>query len=152
MPKIQIGDVFELETNKGLAYVQYCSLDNDGIEMIRILPGLYSDRPSDLENLVSQKELFSVQFCLIAAYRKKLVALVRHFAVPSDYETPTKMRTTHVINGDFLGWHIIEKETLHRILVTELSQEQVQLSPYGIWNDSLLKERLEENWNLEIWR
>jgi len=38
-----------------------------------------------------------------------------------------------------LGWHIVDTLTLKRQFVTDLYEEQKQLSPWGIWNDTFLK-------------
>jgi len=50
-----------------------------------------------------------------------------------------------------LGWHIIDTETWQRQLVKTLTPEQKQLSPWGIWNDTLLIENLVDDWELEKW-
>ena len=61
------------------------------------------------------------------------------------------MRTEHNIRGEFLGWHIVDTETWQRQLVKTLSPEQKKLSPWGIWNDTLLIENLVNDWSLEKW-
>ncbi|MCS7123146.1 MAG: hypothetical protein RMJ17_01025, partial [Candidatus Aenigmarchaeota archaeon] len=45
----KIGDVFEIKTPKGFAYVQYSIRHPDFGEIIRVLPGLYPDRLSPSE-------------------------------------------------------------------------------------------------------
>ena len=55
MAKIKIGDVFEIETAKGKAYLQYAYLDKNGIEIIRVLRGLHSERPKEFDNVVNEK-------------------------------------------------------------------------------------------------
>ena len=57
----------------------------------------------------------------------------------------------NVVRKEFLGWHIVDVSTLKRQFVEKLSQEQKQLSPIGIYNDTSLKEMLERGWNLENW-
>ena len=61
------------------------------------------------------------------------------------------MRAKHVVRDEFKGWHIVEVETLKRQLVNSLSYEQSKLSPWGVWNDTLLKENLEAEWSPEKW-
>ncbi|BDA78463.1 hypothetical protein LPTSP3_g13930 [Leptospira kobayashii] len=48
MAKIKIGDIFEINTSKGNAYLHYIYQDKSVGDLIRVLPGLYSDRPSNL--------------------------------------------------------------------------------------------------------
>ena len=61
----RLGDVIEIETPKGLAYAQYTHEHRDPPRygsLLRILPGIYSQRPSDFAALVAEEERFSV-FC-----------------------------------------------------------------------------------------
>lgn len=151
MAKIKIGDVFEIETQKGKAYLQYAYLADNGIEVIRVLSGLYSEQPEKVEDVVSEKERYLIYFPLAPAYRRKLVSLVGHFPLPKDFVKPQYMRDIYTVRGEFLGWHIINTETLQRESVKKLSKAQKQLSPWGVWNDTLLKEKLEEGWSLKNW-
>jgi hypothetical protein len=41
---------------------------------------------------------------------------------------------------------------LKRELKKVLDEKDLKLSPHGIWNDTLIIERLEENWRLENWK
>ncbi|GGA49178.1 hypothetical protein [Psychrobacillus lasiicapitis] len=56
-----------------------------------------------------------------------------------------------MVNGVLICWHIIDYDTWSRENVERLSKEQKQLSPWGIWNDTLLKQRLAEGWTLDKW-
>lgn len=151
MKKITIGDVFAIKTPRGEAYLQYAYKDNSNIEIIRVLPGLFLDRPADIVELVNRKELFLVRFPLAAAYRKKIVEFVGHYPIPSNFEKPRYMRSDFIDKDGNLIWHIIDTETGKRQLVKELSEEQKMLSPYDIWNDTFLIERLTEGWTLDKW-
>lgn len=153
MKRIQVGDLFEIETPKGRGYFQYVYLNpKTDIELISVLPGLYSEEPQKIEDLVQKKEAFFVHFPARAAYRRKIIRLIGHYELPSELEVPPKqMRTTHVIKGEFICWHIVDYETWQRIPVKELSSEQKKLSPWGVWNDTLLIERMMEGWTLEKW-
>lgn len=146
MKRVQVGDVFGIETPKGIGYFQYVYLNpRDDIELIRVFSGLYAEEPQNMENLVSQKEVYFVQFPVRAAYRRKLIRLFGHYEVPSGIEVPPKqMRTTHVVRGEFICWHIVDYKTLQIVSVKELSEEQKKLSPLDIWNDTLLIEKMVE--------
>jgi len=150
MGKIKIGDVFAMETANGMAYLHYVLDGKTDGDLIRVLPGLYKEEPADISTAVKQPELFLLFFPLKSAFNRNLVSQVFYFPV-QNFEKPKFMRTKHIIGQSFLGWHIVNTDTNHRQLVTELSEQQKKLSPWGIWNDTLLKERLENNWTLESW-
>ena len=63
--KVQIGDILEVPTKKGLAYVQFSHYHEPPPHMgavIRVLPGLFLERPKDFQSLASQKELWPYSF------------------------------------------------------------------------------------------
>jgi hypothetical protein len=151
MSKIQPGDVFKIETQKGKAYMQYCCLGNNGIEFIRVLEGLYSEKPLDVSEIVSSKERYVVQFPVASAKRKKLIFFVGNFPMPKHFAKPRYMRSSHIAGGEFVGWHIVDTDTLQRKPVSELSFAERKLSPWGIWNDTILREHLEGGWSLDNW-
>lgn len=72
MKKIIIGDLFEIKTAKGFAYLQYCYKDEILGELIRILPENFTRRLDSFTGIIIQKESFLVFFPVLAAYRKKL--------------------------------------------------------------------------------
>jgi hypothetical protein len=150
MARIKVGDIFEINTPKGKGYLHYIYKDRTKGDLVRILPGLYSERPASVDKLAGHQESFMVFFPLSASYKQKIVEQVGHY--PADgFEKPRYMRTEHIVRGDFLGWHIIDTETWQRQLVETLTPEQKKLSPWGIWNDTLLIENLANDWNLEKW-
>ncbi len=150
MAKIKLGDLFELKTSKGYAYIHYIHKNDDLGELIRVLPKIYKKRPVNFNEIVSQKEKFIVFFPLSAATRKKLVEYIGFYNC-ENYTIPKYMRTEHNVRGEFLGWHIVNIETWQRNLVKSLTSEQKKLSPWGIWNISLLKERIIQDWKIEDW-
>jgi len=150
MSKIRIGDIFEINTPKGKGYLHYVYKDKLMGDLIRVLPGLYSERPDNLSELAKSKERYMIFFPLSAAYKKKSIEYAGRLDL-IDFVKPGYMRDTHIVRGDFLGWHIIDTNTIHRQLVKNLTIEQGKLSPWGIWNDTLLIERLVTGWTLEEW-
>ncbi len=148
--RIKLGDVFEINTPKGKAYLHYIHKHEILGALIRVLSGLYANRPVDFDMLVSSKERYMIFFPLSAANNRNIVEWVSSYPV-NNFDMPRFMRNSHIIRGEFLGWHIVDTETLHRKLVKNLTTEQKKLSPYGIWNDTLLIERLVDNWSLEKW-
>lgn len=151
MKGIKIGDVFEIETPKGNGYFQYVYSNKEIAELIRVLPGLYTKLP-DLASLVTGKTNFFVHFPLKAAIRQGIVKPVGNYDLPKGLKLPERMRTDFVDrDGRRKHWHIVDYETWQRKTVETLSPEHVQLSPWGVWNDTLLVERLAEGWTLEKW-
>jgi len=148
--RITLGDVFSIKTAKGLAYLQYVYKDSDGLELIRVLKGLHDIQPN-IESLCKESEQFFIHFCVAAAYRRGIILRVGNVEI-KDFQKPKFMRTDHNIRREHLGWHIVNIDTLYRSFVKELTDEQVKLSPHGIWNDTYLIEMLESGFSLEKWR
>ncbi|MBY8962545.1 hypothetical protein KJK34_07245 [Flavobacterium sp. D11R37] len=149
MKRIKLGDVFEINTPKGKAYLHYIHKDTMGA-LIRVLPGLYANRPVNFDMLVSSKERYMIFFPLSAANNRNIVERVSSYPA-NNFNMPRFMRNSHIIRGEFLGWHIIDTETLQRKLVKNLTTEQKSLSPHEIWNDTLLIDRLVNDWSLYEW-
>ena len=150
MERIKVGDIFEIDTAKGKAYLHYIYKDKAIGDLIRVLPGLYSERLASFDKLATSKEMFVVFFPLSPACKQKIVELVGHYSA-NNFEKPKYMRTEYILRGQFLGWHIIDTETWRRQLVKSLTPEHKQLSPWGIWNDTFLIESLVDAWSLEKW-
>lgn len=150
MARIKVGNIFEINTPKGKAYLHYIHKDPVTGELIRVLQGLYSERPANFNELVGLKERYIISFPLTAATKQKIVESVGFF-LASDFSKPKLMRTEHNVRGEFLGWHIVNTDTWQRQLVETLTPEQKKLSPWGIWNDTLLIENLVNDWSLEKW-
>ena len=87
-----------------------------------------------------------------AALRRKLIMKTGQFKVPENYSLPKKAREKFNVRGEFLGWHIVDQNSLKRELKNELSEDDLKLPPHGHPNDTLLKEWLEGNWRLENWK
>ena len=137
-------------TPQGKAYLHYVFKDKVMGELVRVLPHFYSQTPDYLGKLAESEERFMVFFPVSVACRRKLIENVGHFDL-KNFVKPNLMRNKHLVRGEFLGWHLIDTNTMHHQLVKNLSAEQKKLSPWGIWNDTLLIERLASGWKLEEW-
>ena len=152
MTLLKIGDVFGIETSNGIAYFQYVHKNEDIGSLIRILPNSYKDNKKDVLNeLVEQKELYLIHFPLGAALTRGIVSKMGNYPIPKDFVLPKKFRDDHIIKGEFICWHIVDYENWQREKVEKLNDYQKQLSPWGTWNDTLLRERLAEGWTLDNW-
>ena len=89
-------------------------------------------------------------FPLSFANKKKILKLAGYYPI-NEFNKPKFMRTEYYIRGKFLGWHIVNTDTWERELTEVLTPEQKKLSPWGIWNDTLLIENLVNGWSLENW-
>lgn len=153
MKRVKTGDVFEIATKRGMAYFQCVKeAKPTACEVIRILPGVYSsDQAKNLVELVDKAELFFIQFPLKFAVKQNCVKLVGNYTVPEKVKLPKYYRDKHIVRGEFVSWHIVDAETLKIRAVKELSEEEKHLSPAGIWNDTLLAERIVEGWRPKDW-
>ncbi|HEY3912993.1 MAG TPA: hypothetical protein VGN61_00795, partial [Verrucomicrobiae bacterium] len=73
--KVQLGDILEIPTKKGLAYVQFSHYHQPPPHfgaVIRILPGLFLERPKDFQALANQKELYYTLFPVKAAVNRNI--------------------------------------------------------------------------------
>ncbi|PID23530.1 hypothetical protein [Sporosarcina sp. P7] len=152
MARLKVGDVFEVDTTSGKAYIQYV-LHNEVIgDLVRVLSGVYDKRPENLIDIINVKEEYFVHFPVKAAKKRKIVELVSNFELPKGIEVPTKFRTEIMDkDGNLIGWHIVDYDTWQREKINELSEGQKMLSPWGTWNDTLLIERISQEWTLENW-
>jgi len=147
---VKLGDLFSIITSKGYAYLHYAYHDHSIGDMVRVLPGIYLEQPDNLETLVNKDEMFNVFFPLKPAIKKKKVTKLGNYSL-NGFKVPNKMRIDHHVKGVFIGWHIVDIDSWQRELVTSLSDSQKKLSPWGVWNDTLLIERLEEGWSIDNW-
>lgn len=69
--KLHPGDVVEIETSGGLAYVQVTHNHPSYPEVVRALPGLHESRPANIEGLAKEPSLFIAMLPLGDAIEKK---------------------------------------------------------------------------------
>lgn len=152
MRRIKLGDVFKIETQKGNIYLQFADYKKGDCELVRVLEIEQGEDNEQVEYEIGKKELFLVHFPLKVAYKQGIIRFIENFNLPSSFEVPKKMRSPYTDkDGNILYWHIVDCDTLEREKVYCLSEEQKKLSPWGMWNDTLLIERLNEGWSLEKW-
>ncbi len=132
MPKrARIGDVYEIATPAGFAYVQYTHDDPDKSELVRVLPGFYTARPN-VKELTQQRELHFMFYLIGHAVRRGQVKLVSNEPVP-DWAKPFPIMRHHGFwdNSWFIGDGSIHfsPENIPKFLkVKELTPEQKKLS------------------------
>lgn len=143
------GDVLEVSTPRGLAYIHYAARDSEYGDGIRVLPGFFATRPADFTALVSNPEAYFTFYPASAAVSQKLVEVVASIPLPRGQGLPPVHRRAGARSreGQVLAWFICEgaKETL----VRELSEEQRHLPIAAIWNHEALIYYLTQEWRPE---
>jgi hypothetical protein len=151
--KAAIGDILEIKTPSGLAYLQYTHEHPDMGALVRVLPGLYERRPTDFTELAQQKELYFTYYVLEYALPKGETEVVSHQPIPDWARSYPMMR--HSLGGGTSGtWTILRADMLPLTLenirkspkYTVLTPEQEKLSIDSIWSHGLLVERLAQGW------
>ncbi len=106
--KPKVGDVAEIRTPEGLAYVQYTHDGQGNGELVRVLPGLYDSRP-DLVALVIQHELYFIFYTLKYAIRDKQAEIVCNLPIPERARSEPLMRhaSGESAEGKVTGWRIV---------------------------------------------
>jgi hypothetical protein len=127
---VNIGDVFSIDTSKGKAILQFCHINKEIEELIRLIPGLYKFLPA-IEQIILKEELFLVCYPLKTAYNKGLITFLGNYNLPKGFKIPKYFRTPVTDdNGNILGWHIVNYKTWKRKKVKKLSKDQKKLSPW----------------------
>jgi hypothetical protein len=156
--KPKIGDIIEIETTAGLAYLQYTHEDRDMGALVRILPRLHSKRPADFEALAKEKELYFTFYTLDHAIRKKWVSVVSNQPVPEFAKPLPTMR--HPGMNDRFGkpewWIILQAGTPLTLdflrkarKLPFLTRDQEKLSINSLWSHPSMVSRLTQGWTPE---
>jgi Regulator of ribonuclease activity B len=150
---LKIGDVLEVPTPRGLAYVQYTHYQEPLGTLIRVLPGFHQSKSADFVELARAKELYFV-FCPIETLvNQGLLQVVSNERVPDSAVQFPPMRRRGFVRplakgGGVSSWTIFEGEKERR--VETLTAQQARLSIASSWNLGMLVERLTEGWVPEM--
>ena len=140
-----IGDVIEIPLSSEFAYARYTHVHSRYGALLRAYAGTYDDRPLDFETLAEKREVqFSTFFPLRAACRQGIVSVVAETPIPSSLRDFPTFRARAVLNDSVGPWWLWDGE---REWVADVSgAELLQLPIRGVWNDTLLIERIEAGW------
>lgn len=149
----RIGDVIEIPTSSGCAYAHFTHKHVEPPRygaMIRVLPGLYDQQPSDFGDLVRHPPQFITFFPLGAACSRKIVRVVASELVPESAKDFPTFRSSHRDRegkrvGPWSLWDGRRSWKVERLTEIELKR----CPPLGVWNDTLLVERILSGWSHE---
>src|SRR6266511_70522 len=152
MPRrnVAVGDVFEVPTPRGLAYAQYSHWNDEMGALVRVLPGFYPSRPTDLQAVVDQQEQYSTFFPLQAAVRQGIFQIVGHAEVPPGARKFPLFRSIGGVTekGQPLNWWLWDGKKA-RFIGDKLTEEQMRLPPKIVMTDVSLINRLTRGWKPE---
>ena len=140
----KIGDIVEVPTSGGLGYVQFTFRDPQMGALVRVLPGLFAERPNELQALAEKRETYFVYIPLGPAVARGLMRIVEHGRVPPGADRPRRMKSKRQLAPGVVSWLILEEGGERS--TRELAPDERGLSPYAIWNDTLLAERMVSGW------
>jgi hypothetical protein len=149
----RIGDVIEIPTPSGLAYAHFTHRHDVPPRygaMIRVLPGLAPERPSDFAELVTRPLAFITFYPVGAACLQGLVRVVAHEPLPPSSQGFPTFRVAHRdLTGKNVGpWFLWDGSREWK--VGELSADELRsYPPRGVWNHTLLVERILAGWTHE---
>lgn len=152
MKSPQFGDVIEIPTSNGLAYALYTHRHEKPPKygaLLRVFERIYPTRPDSLDTVVSDRVRFSTFFPLAAALRQGIFEVVGHLPVPAELQPFPVFRGG---NADpktkkVKVWWLWDGERETR--VGELTPDQRHYPLLGVWNDTMLIERIEQDWRPE---
>lgn len=156
--KPKIGDICEIKTPAGLAYVQYTHDGGDMGQLVRVLPGLFSTRPTDFAELSQQKELYFAFYTLSYALRDHQAEVVSHQTVPGWAQPYPLMRWCGARDpsGKAIAWKIFSasspltvEEHQRTTLIHNLTPEQQKLSIHQLWPQPVMVKELARGWTPE---
>lgn len=151
--KIEQGEIFYLQSKTGKIYLRFIKPAKT-VQELDIVEVFYKIHGTD--NDVNSEEIinggsFYLRFPGISALRKKIIKHFSYKETNEEFMIPTLFRTENPF-GD--GWNIIDakKDKYIEIGLLKLTPEQLKLSPWPVWNDTILIENLEAGWRLENWK
>lgn len=156
--KAKIGDIAEISTHSGFAYVQYTHSTPHMGQLVRVLPGIYSKRLAEFETLASSRELYFVFYPLDYALRNGESEIVSHQAVPDWAQPYPLMRWSagQDKTGRTIAWKLFRAsdpltvETHRRTpVVLSLTREEKKLSLHELWPHPVLVRELSRGWTPE---
>jgi hypothetical protein len=142
----KIGDIIEIPTRRGLAYAQYTHEIERLGALLRVLPGFFKARPPSFSDLVKEPASFVTFFPLRRALSRGILKVAGYEQVPDEAKRFPLFRAAGFVDRDgrVHDWRLWDGE--REWAIGKLSAEQRALPIRGVWNDTLLIQRIEEGW------
>jgi len=143
----KIGDVVEIESKKGFSYAQYTHKHKQYGALLRVLPGFYKNQPDDFSEMVKICHRFYCFFPLGAAINRGIFKIAGNAAIPDKFREFPVFRAAGFIDPTTRkvdDWWLWDGEEEWR--VGAITEEQRKMPIRGIWNDTILIERIESGW------
>jgi hypothetical protein len=139
-----------LPTSKGYAYLLYTHRHRKWGELVRVLPGLFTEECTDLASLVKRSEAFSTFFLLTMALKHGLVRYAGHVNVPEPMREFPVFRNglADPETGKVHVWWLWDGEKEWK--VGALTDTQKRFPLHRIPNHAQLVEWVESGWRPEL--
>lgn len=138
------GQVYGINTSKGVAYFQYHSRNKLMGPLIRVLKGEYTKRP-DVSLLVKDETRFWTFLPVDALLRAKTIESCGVFDLPVHAKDfPLFRAGLRDKEGKVSSWWFWDGEKEWQ--AGDLSEEQKKISIRSILNDTMLIKRIESGW------
>ena len=143
---VEVGDIAEIPTSKGLAYAQCSQVHPMYAHLLRVLPRFYEKRPSNLEIEINQKEAFLVFFPLQTAVNAGIFEIVGRCRVPQhitelpEFRTGLQDRVTKKVKD----WWLWDGQQEIRVGPALDSLRGTRIPE--VWSAPLLVENIERGW------
>jgi hypothetical protein len=148
--KPTLGDVFEIEIPRGLAYIQYVGRSKlYGGELVRLLPGIHRNRPEFFDQILSDGERFFTFIGLRDAVSDGFAKHVYHAELPDRLRVFPLMRwgTPPPRGGGPRKWRVFDGE--HYGELQDLTPEMAKLSVTGVPNRTRILQMIESGYQPE---
>ena len=84
--KVRLGDILQVLTSQGVAYVQVTHKHPEFGFLIRVFPGFHNEQPKDFSAVVDGEPQFSAFFVVQSAVNQGLLSVVANVPVPKGYK------------------------------------------------------------------
>jgi hypothetical protein len=147
MPKqVRIGDILEIPTSKGLAYAHYTHQHPTHGGLIRLFEAVLENRPSDFSELANGPVRFSTFLPVAAAVKRRVFKVVGHEVV-APHNQPFPIFRNGIADPKTKKvsvWWFWDGEREWK--VGQITPEERKMPIVGVWNATLLVERIEAGW------
>ncbi|MEX2519897.1 MAG: hypothetical protein WD969_11255 [Paracoccaceae bacterium] len=130
MATLAPGDIVEIQTGGGLAYVLVTHLHSSYPPVVKALPGLFNMRPVDLCALAAKQAAFTAMIPLSSALSRLGVTaeVVDHAEIPTaDQAFPTFRMPIRDKRGEIVYWWLWDGESLRYDVELDAAQSDLPL-------------------------